>query len=72
MDEQDPQRVPRQTQDAQERCLMATGSEKRGTRKTGRGYRTPALSAAEKRRRQLDRRFRVVSSTRDTGGDVPF
>jgi hypothetical protein len=51
---------------------MATGSEKRGTRKTGRGYRTPALSAAEKRRRQLDRRFRVVSSTRDTGGDVPF
>lgn len=53
---------------------MATGSEKRGTRKTRRGYRTPKLSDAEKRRRSLDRRMDTFGKKSGPVGanEVPF
>ncbi len=51
---------------------MATGSEKRGTRRTGRGFRTPKLSDAQKRANRLDRAMNFGKSSRVTGGDVPF
>ena len=58
-----------------------TLSEERGTKKTSRGFRTPKLSAAQKRANKLERAgkktFKVGRSMTSTtysggGGDVPF
>ena len=59
---------------------MATGSESRGTKKTGKGkYRTPKLSDAQKRANKLNRaltpRNKKVTTIKDNGKDknfVPF
>lgn len=51
---------------------MDTGSEKRGSKKTEQGWRTPKLSDAEKRRRASERSFNW-GKTRAVGPDeVPF
>jgi hypothetical protein len=46
-----------------------SGSKKRGTRKTGQGWRTPKLTDAQKR---LNRAMNFGKKTTIRAGEVPF